>query len=150
MKRANDSDVFANLSQSALLDQAPSPFITSNPATPTTASRTGDVMPGTPIEREDNSLGQLTRRFVQLLRESPTGILDLNFAATHLEVQKRRIYDITNVLEGVGLIEKNSKNNVRWRYRKTKSHHTSSSFLSCVEMPKTIQSIRKTLHRPRP
>lgn len=29
---------------------------------------------------------------------------------------KRRIYDITNVLEGIGLIEKKSKNNVRWRY----------------------------------
>ena len=31
-----------------------------------------------------------------------------------LQVQKRRIYDITNVLEGVGLIEKKSKNNIRW------------------------------------
>lgn len=58
----------------------------------------------------------MTRKFVQLLRESPSGILDLNFAAAQLEVQKRRIYDITNVLEGVGLIEKNSKNNVKWRY----------------------------------
>ena len=33
-----------------------------------------------------------------------------------LQVQKRRIYDITNVLEGVGLIEKKSKNNVRWKH----------------------------------
>jgi transcription factor E2F3 len=32
-----------------------------------------------------------------------------------LQVQKRRIYDITNVLEGVGLIEKKSKNNIRWK-----------------------------------
>jgi hypothetical protein len=60
-------------------------------------------------------LGLLTRKFVSLLKESPEGILDLNFAAKELEVQKRRIYDITNVLEGIGLIEKNSKNNVRWR-----------------------------------
>ena len=29
--------------------------------------------------------------------------------------QKRRIYDITNVLEGIGLIEKNSKNLIRWK-----------------------------------
>jgi len=29
--------------------------------------------------------------------------------------QKRRIYDITNVLEGIGLIEKKTKNQVRWR-----------------------------------
>lgn len=30
-------------------------------------------------------------------------------------MQKRRIYDITNVLEGVGLIEKKSKNNIIWK-----------------------------------
>lgn len=29
-------------------------------------------------------------------------------------VQKRRIYDITNVLEGVGLIRKATKNSVQW------------------------------------
>lgn len=29
--------------------------------------------------------------------------------------QKRRIYDITNVLEGIGLIEKTSKNNIHWK-----------------------------------
>ena len=32
-----------------------------------------------------------------------------------LQVQKRRIYDITNVLEGIGLIEKKSKNVIAWR-----------------------------------
>ena len=31
-----------------------------------------------------------------------------------LKVQKRRIYDITNVLEGIGLICKERKNNIRW------------------------------------
>ena len=36
-------------------------------------------------------------------------------AATNLNVQKRRIYDITNVLEGIGLIEKKSKNNIQWK-----------------------------------
>ena len=29
--------------------------------------------------------------------------------------QKRRIYDITNVLEGIGLIEKQNKNCIQWR-----------------------------------
>lgn len=32
-----------------------------------------------------------------------------------MQVQKRRIYDITNVLEGIGLIEKKSKNNIQWK-----------------------------------
>lgn len=37
-------------------------------------------------------------------------------AANSLAVkQKRRIYDITNVLEGVGLIEKKNKNIIQWR-----------------------------------
>ena len=32
-----------------------------------------------------------------------------------LQVQKRRIYDITNVLEGINLIDKKSKNNIQWK-----------------------------------
>ena len=32
-----------------------------------------------------------------------------------VQVQKRRIYDITNVLEGIGLIEKKLKNNIQWK-----------------------------------
>ena len=66
--------------------------------------------------RYDNSLGLLTQKFVDLLKRAPDGILDLNQAAEKLGVQKRRIYDITNVLEGIGLIVKKSKNNIQWRY----------------------------------
>ncbi|KAI7904448.1 E2F/DP family winged-helix DNA-binding domain-containing protein [Cokeromyces recurvatus] len=64
--------------------------------------------------RYDSSLGLLTKKFIALLRSSLQGDLDLNRAATLLNVQKRRIYDITNVLEGIQLIEKYSKNHVRW------------------------------------
>jgi len=65
--------------------------------------------------RYDNSLGLLTKKFVALIRSAEDGVLDLNNAATKLSVQKRRIYDITNVLEGIGLIEKKSKNQIRWK-----------------------------------
>lgn len=44
-------------------------------------------------------------------------MLDLNAAAASLQVQKRRIYDITNVLEGIGLIEKKNKCMVCWKIR---------------------------------
>jgi len=64
--------------------------------------------------RCENSLGQLTQRFVELVLSSTDGYLDLNVAAAKLNVQKRRIYDITNVLEGIGLIDKTSKNRVQW------------------------------------
>ncbi|KAM6969281.1 transcription factor E2F2 [Tautogolabrus adspersus] len=72
--------------------------------------------PKSPGERTryDTSLGLLTKKFVGLIAESPDGVLDLNWATEVLEVQKRRIYDITNVLEGVQLIRKKSKNNIQW------------------------------------
>ncbi|KAL3928775.1 MAG: hypothetical protein SGBAC_012501, partial [Bacillariaceae sp.] len=87
--------------------------------------------------RFDSSLGLLTKRFVDILKESPDNSLDLNRAASKLGVQKRRIYDITvslvewvvlccvlcdhfspfffqNVLEGIGLLVKQGKNHVSW------------------------------------
>lgn len=57
----------------------------------------------------------MTKKFVDLLQKAEGGVLDLNAAANKLNVQKRRIYDITNVLEGIGLIEKKSKNNIQWK-----------------------------------
>ncbi|KAH8335986.1 hypothetical protein KR074_003011 [Drosophila pseudoananassae] len=65
--------------------------------------------------RADTSLGILTKKFVDLLQESPDGVVDLNEASNRLHVQKRRIYDITNVLEGIKILEKKSKNNIQWR-----------------------------------
>lgn len=56
--------------------------------------------------RYDTSLGLLTRKFIDLLENSADGVIDLNVASVQLNVQKRRIYDITNVLEGIGILEK--------------------------------------------
>ncbi|CAD7688342.1 unnamed protein product [Nyctereutes procyonoides] len=66
--------------------------------------------------RHEKSLGLLTTKFVSLLQEAKDGVLDLKAAADTLAVrQKRRIYDITNVLEGIDLIEKKSKNSIQWK-----------------------------------
>ncbi|KAE8098624.1 hypothetical protein FH972_016670 [Carpinus fangiana] len=86
----------------------------SGPQTP--VSNAGSPAPLTPGScRYDSSLGLLTKKFINLLKQAEDGILDLNKAAGTLEVQKRRIYDITNVLEGIGLIEKKLKNRIRWK-----------------------------------
>ncbi|XP_057816257.1 transcription factor E2FA [Cryptomeria japonica] len=71
----------------------------------------------TPVStcRYDSSLGLLTKKFISLIKKADDGVLDLNKAADTLDVQKRRIYDITNVLEGIGLIEKKLKNRIRWK-----------------------------------
>ncbi|KAL4714183.1 hypothetical protein ACJJTC_008537 [Scirpophaga incertulas] len=67
-------------------------------------------------KRYEKSLGLLTTRFVSLLQKAKDGVLDLKIATDLLAVrQKRRIYDITNVLEGIGLIEKKSKNSIQWK-----------------------------------
>lgn len=65
--------------------------------------------------RFDCSLGILTRRFVELAKKSAGQIVDLKDAAHQLKVAKRRIYDITNVLEGISMIEKSHKNKVKWK-----------------------------------
>ena len=64
--------------------------------------------------RFDVSLVYLTQKFMDLVRSAPGGILDLNKVAAKLGVRKRRVYDITNVLDGIELAEKKSKNHIRW------------------------------------
>ncbi|XP_060044579.1 transcription factor E2F1 [Erinaceus europaeus] len=64
--------------------------------------------------RYETSLNLTTKRFLELLSHSSDGVVDLNWAAEVLKVQKRRIYDITNVLEGIQLITKKSKNHIQW------------------------------------
>ena len=82
--------------------------------------------------RQENGLVELTKKFIQLLREAPEQCIDLNEAVGELNVQKRRIYDITNVLEGIGLIVKYRKNKIKWNGQEAKntkkaSHQANSS-----------------------
>lgn len=66
-----------------------------------------------PKARNEGSLSVLTNKFIRMLEESPDGMIDLNDAVGLLAVQKRRIYDITNVLEGIGFIKKFKKNKIK-------------------------------------
>ncbi|RVE74582.1 hypothetical protein OJAV_G00023470 [Oryzias javanicus] len=82
----------------------------------------------TPIyDRKMKSLNLLTTKFVQLLEESENGEVDLRHAVKILAVgKKRRIYDITNVLQGIGLIRKKSKNLVKWQEMNPRRNVTSA------------------------
>lgn len=64
--------------------------------------------------RSDVALGRLTKHFMQLLNTSPDGVLDLNEVSRKLGTRKRRVYDITNVLTGIHLLKKTSKNKIQW------------------------------------
>lgn len=109
----NDEIGCVNLEEGSTAENV-NPVITSNATAGRSASGANDK--GNSC-RYDSSLGLLTTKFVNLLKDSHDGVLDLNAAAETLNVQKRRIYDITNVLEGIGIIEKKSKNNIKWRYQ---------------------------------
>ncbi|VDO24134.1 unnamed protein product [Haemonchus placei] len=61
----------------------------------------------------DNSLLVTTRKFLGLKSRSES--VNLNDAAEILNVPKRRLYDITNVLEGIDIVEKIGKNSIRWK-----------------------------------
>ncbi|XP_075881489.1 transcription factor E2F4-like [Nelusetta ayraudi] len=65
--------------------------------------------------RRDRSLFQLTTRFIGALRDSQDGLLDLNRVLEIWPGPKRRFYDITNVLEGIGVISKLSQSVVKWK-----------------------------------
>eukprot|EP00039_Didymoeca_costata_P008443 m.112133 g.112133 ORF g.112133 m.112133 type:complete len:442 (-) comp14083_c0_seq5:262-1587(-) len=99
----------------------PAPMLNSNKRTPeksrmpTTPGRKGRAGTKSPGSRFDTSLGLLTKKFSDLLHRAPPEGLDLKKASEELNVQKRRIYDITNVLEGIGLIVKKSKNHICWK-----------------------------------
>lgn len=77
-----------------------------------TKKASGEIVTERP--RYETSLVLLTQRFAEMLSTSVDGVLDLNSAVQELKICKRRIYDITNVLEGIQLIEKKSKNVIRW------------------------------------
>ena len=51
-------------------------------------------------KRHNNSLEELTKKFINSILESQNNIIDLNKITKKMKVKKRRIYDITNVLEG--------------------------------------------------
>jgi len=51
-------------------------------------------------QRQENSLGELTKNFINYIKEQNTREIDISEVVKKLKVKKRRIYDITNVLEG--------------------------------------------------
>merc|ERR1712131_464474 len=64
--------------------------------------------------QNDTSLGATAKRFVALMTGAIDQTIELNDAAKRLNAPKRRIYDVTNVLEGIGLVAKKEKNRFEW------------------------------------
>ncbi|EEY69895.1 uncharacterized protein PITG_06416 [Phytophthora infestans T30-4] len=64
--------------------------------------------------RKDKSLGLLCENFLKLYRDDKILEICLDRAATELGVERRRIYDIVNILESIHLVSRKSKNLYNW------------------------------------
>lgn len=85
--------------------------------------------------RYDTSLCVLTQRVCMILQDSCSRVIDLNALAKTLKVPKRRLYDVTNVLEGVSLARKKSKNHIEWLWVWAVCFLSSFSFLYLLSQP---------------
>ena len=52
-------------------------------------------------QRQENSLSELTKNFINFIKSQADKTININDVVKKLKVKKRRIYDITNVLEGM-------------------------------------------------
>lgn len=62
---------------------------------------------------EKQTLVNLTQSFIKILTEANGKEVDLSFCERKLNTPKRRLYDIINVLSGVGLIQRLGKSKVK-------------------------------------
>jgi transcription factor E2F7/8 len=60
-------------------------------------------------------LGELCKRFLQLYGCEGTEILFLDQCTKELSVERRRIYDIINILESFNVISRQAKNAYKWQ-----------------------------------
>ena len=65
--------------------------------------------------RKKKSLGVLAENFLNHYKDKPRGsVIIVDNAAVDLGVERRRIYDVVNILESISLVEKKQKNTYSW------------------------------------
>ena len=65
--------------------------------------------------RKEKSLGELCKRFLCLYGSQDRELLYLDRCTTELRTERRRIYDIINILESFCVIRRQAKNSYQWR-----------------------------------
>ncbi|XP_013877139.1 uncharacterized protein LOC106526948 isoform X2 [Austrofundulus limnaeus] len=91
--------------------------------------------------RSDSSLVFLTQKFAEKLSRTVDGVLDINQLSQEFSVHKRRIYDVTNVLEGIKLIKKKSKSRIQWLGKNVNNGKISQQMMSLIEEEKILDEL---------
>ncbi|XP_050220860.1 E2F transcription factor-like E2FF [Mercurialis annua] len=65
--------------------------------------------------RKEKSLGVLCTNFLSLYSRDGVASIGLDDAAAKLGVERRRIYDVVNILESVGVVARKQKNQYSWK-----------------------------------
>jgi len=79
------------------------------------ANAIGDLQSQCQYSRKEKSLGELCRRFLGLYGSEDRTMLYLDQCTRELAVERRRIYDIINILESFQVINRQAKNAYHWK-----------------------------------
>lgn len=64
--------------------------------------------------RKEKSLGQLSKKFLSFFGTLENCEVSLDTVTSQLGVERRRIYDIINILESLGVVFRRGKNHYYW------------------------------------
>ncbi|KAM7405746.1 hypothetical protein PAMP_000173 [Pampus punctatissimus] len=102
------------------------------------------------ISRKEKSLGLLCHKFLARYPDYPNPDLNndicLDYVATELNVERRRIYDIMNVLESLHMVSRSAKNRYTWHGR-TKLAQTLAILKQVGEEHRYGQQMQQIRHR---
>ncbi|CAM0944260.1 unnamed protein product [Alopecurus aequalis] len=106
---SSTAEVAAAASAAAPAETAPFPW-----PMPMFADGGGAKLRHHAYSRKQKSLGLLCSNFVALYDRDDVESIGLDDAARRLGVERRRIYDIVNVLESIGILVRKAKNRYSW------------------------------------
>ncbi|KAK1383733.1 hypothetical protein POM88_021468 [Heracleum sosnowskyi] len=65
--------------------------------------------------RKDKSLALLSSNFLKLYNRDDVDCIGVDAAAAQLGVERRRIYDVVNIMESIGVLVRKAKNQYLWK-----------------------------------
>ncbi|KAJ0237301.1 E2F transcription factor-like E2FF [Hirschfeldia incana] len=78
------------------------------------SSQDVDALAPQSYSRKEKSLGVLVSNFMKLYNRDDADLIGIDEAAAKLGVERRRIYDVVNILESIGVVSRKGKSLYSW------------------------------------